>query len=699
MCAGTVERHQRERVLPIPCPSHTQARLVIALSAFTCFCNSYDGDFVFDDAEAIVGNKDLRPETPLLQLFKHDFWGSPLNLNSSHKSYRPLTVLTFRLNYLLSGGLDSRGFHLGNILLHTVVCCLFYDVCCLLICHLSAQAQPTSLQRAPEAFLTALLFSVHPVHTEAVAGIVGRADLLCAAFFFLSFSSYMKAFNAALSQSHCKGLKICSWRWVILSVVFSITATLSKEQGITVLGLCIVYDTVAIFRLDLLHPWRSNARNVKGQEFGDFIKRQAVLCMALLAIAHVRWRAMGSGPPAFTPDDNPASFAEGLLVRTINYNYIYALNVCLLLCPWWLCFDWSMGCVPLITSAFDWRIAVPLIFWIILTGFTQQALQGKCERERRLLIMAVALLFLPFLPASNLLFRVGFVVAERLLYLPSAGFSLLVTTGFIRLCQTRPSAQVHYNVGKNWADMGNNTLAVKYYRRAIGLHPHYVQPMNNLGNILKEHNHLIEAEEVLRRAVSIQKDFAAAWMNLGIVQNSLGKTAEAELSYRTALHYRRRYPDCLYNLGRLYLDAQRPTEALAAWREATLLQPDHRMAWHNTVVLFDQLGKLQEAEDAAREALRITPDEPSLCFSIANVLGKQNKYQEAEEFFLKAIQGNLSSAFYHGNLAVLYHRWGKLEEARTQYRLSLELDPSDKGTQDNYAMLLRRMTANADMKT
>ena len=60
--------------------------------------------------------------------------------------------------------------------------------------------------------------------------------------------------------------------------------------------------------------------------------------------------------------------------------------------------------------------------------------------------MAVALLSLPFLPASNLLFRVGFVVAERLLYLPSAGFSLLVTTGFIRLCQTRPSVQVGYTV-------------------------------------------------------------------------------------------------------------------------------------------------------------------------------------------------------------------------------------------------------------
>lgn len=58
--------------------------------------NSYQGDFVFDDSEAILSNNDLKSETPLSDLFVHDFWGSKLDSKTSHKSYRPLTVLTFR---------------------------------------------------------------------------------------------------------------------------------------------------------------------------------------------------------------------------------------------------------------------------------------------------------------------------------------------------------------------------------------------------------------------------------------------------------------------------------------------------------------------------------------------------------------------------------------------------------------------------
>lgn len=60
-----------------------------------CFVNSYDGDFVFDDTEAIVNNDDIRI-TPIWQIFKNDFWGTNLSHKQSHKSYRPLTILSFR---------------------------------------------------------------------------------------------------------------------------------------------------------------------------------------------------------------------------------------------------------------------------------------------------------------------------------------------------------------------------------------------------------------------------------------------------------------------------------------------------------------------------------------------------------------------------------------------------------------------------
>lgn len=60
------------------------------------YCNALNCGFVFDDVSAIVDNKDLRPHTPLWNLWTHDFWGTPMSREHSHKSYRPLTVLTFR---------------------------------------------------------------------------------------------------------------------------------------------------------------------------------------------------------------------------------------------------------------------------------------------------------------------------------------------------------------------------------------------------------------------------------------------------------------------------------------------------------------------------------------------------------------------------------------------------------------------------
>lgn len=83
-------------VIPLPRLSFKRSAWIVFTLAVLCFANSYDGDFVFDDSEAVTGNKDLKPETPLLSLFHHDFWGRKLDSKTSHKSYRPLTVLTFR---------------------------------------------------------------------------------------------------------------------------------------------------------------------------------------------------------------------------------------------------------------------------------------------------------------------------------------------------------------------------------------------------------------------------------------------------------------------------------------------------------------------------------------------------------------------------------------------------------------------------
>ena len=77
-------------------------------------------DFVFDDTLAIVNNADVKPDASLVEMWRHDFWGKSLEKDDSHKSYRPLTVLSFRLHTLWTREEAAPYyFHAINILLHS----------------------------------------------------------------------------------------------------------------------------------------------------------------------------------------------------------------------------------------------------------------------------------------------------------------------------------------------------------------------------------------------------------------------------------------------------------------------------------------------------------------------------------------------------------------------------------------------------
>ncbi len=123
------------------------------------YLNTLQCGIVFDDNAAIKTNQDLLPDTPWVNLFTHDFWGADITDASSHKSYRPLCVATFRLNYLLHG-LEPMGYHLVNVVLHGVVCLLYATMCALVS------------RSVWQSLVAGLLFAVHPIHTEAVRALV-----------------------------------------------------------------------------------------------------------------------------------------------------------------------------------------------------------------------------------------------------------------------------------------------------------------------------------------------------------------------------------------------------------------------------------------------------------------------------------------------------------------------------------------------
>ena len=184
-----------------------------------CFCipflvNSVFNQFVHDDTPAIVRNKDVQGQTSIKDLLLNDYWGKPMSDPSSHKSYRPLTVLTFRLNRLIFGR-SPVSFHIVNILLHLFMVDRVYSF----LIGVKVKNQT--------AMIAAILFGLHPIHSEAVANCVGRAEVI---------------------SSHLVLSAITHRDQPLISGIFTFLAMMSKETGVMCLLILIAIEIISLFR-------------------------------------------------------------------------------------------------------------------------------------------------------------------------------------------------------------------------------------------------------------------------------------------------------------------------------------------------------------------------------------------------------------------------------------------------------------------
>lgn len=207
--------------------------------------------FLFSvDRRAILQNQDANSDNRLDNnpisdpLWRNDFWGIPLASDNSHGSYRPLCVLTFRLNHWLSNRqyIQNNGhgffYHLTNILLHA------------LATGLTLRLGRTILPAAA-ANLSGLLFAVHPIHTEAVSNIVGRADVLACVFSLSSIICYLRhrryRDHYYYDRHQNRSTETEENRNLFLTILFGASAALSKETGFSALPICCLYETTLIF--------------------------------------------------------------------------------------------------------------------------------------------------------------------------------------------------------------------------------------------------------------------------------------------------------------------------------------------------------------------------------------------------------------------------------------------------------------------
>uniref|UniRef100_A0A8C1CD33 Protein O-mannosyl-transferase TMTC3 n=1 Tax=Cyprinus carpio carpio TaxID=630221 RepID=A0A8C1CD33_CYPCA len=646
-----------------------------------CYWNSLFCGFVFDDVSAILDNKDLRPTTPLQNLFLNDFWGTPMSEERSHKSYRPLTVLTFRLNYLFSE-LSSSSYHLLNVVLHAVVCVLFLHFCRLLL------DRNTSL-------IAALLFAVHPIHTEAVTGVVGRAELLSSIFLLAAFLAYTKSKGADHS---------IVWTPIISTVFLVAVATLCKEQGITVIGICCIYEVFVAQGFTLPMLTDTLLQVLRGKDGFPYAVLQTLLKLIVLIISTlllviVRVQVIQSQLPVFTRFDNPAAVSS-TPTRQLTFNYLLPVNAWLLLNPSELCCDWTMGTIPLVECLLDPRNLATVVFYGMLIeifslfllsfshGFKLLSQRGGLKRMSWLL-MGVLLtthavktfnrnwdweseytLFTSALKVNRnnakLWNNVGHALENQNSYERALRY-------FLQATRVQPDdIGAHMNVGRTYKNLNRSREAEEAYliakslmpqiipgrKYATRVAPNHLNVYINLANLIRANDsRLEEADQLYRQAISMRPDFKQAYISRGELLLKMNKPSEAKDAYLRALELDHTNADLWYNLAIVNIEMKDPSEALRNFNRALDLNPRHKLALFNSALLMQESGEAKLRPEANRRFLTYVKEEPDDAngyFNLGMLAMDANENEEAERWMREAIrlQPGFRSALF--NLALLY---------------------------------------------
>lgn len=572
--------------------------LGVALLAVLPYANSLKNGFTFDDVPIVVENSSLRSFAGIGHAFVSDWWDGtrPQSL-----LYRPLTKATYVIDHA-AAGLASRPalpFHLQNLAWHAAASAAL----CVLVLELFTSPWL--------AFASAALFAVHPVHTEAVNGIVGRAELMSACFGFITLLAARRARP-------------------VLAGVLLFLALLSKEQAIV----------IPLIPFLWFHPWKSPGGR----------RLLAGLAIAVVAYLALRTAVLGSptgvapSPPGSINVDNPIAGATGA-ARVWTPLRVFGHAATLLTFPRSLSADYSYDQIPLVASP-----DLATILSIVALGAL--AFGAFALRKRAAPVsFGIAFFLLSWLVTSNIPIVIGTIFGERLLYLPSAGVCLAVASALAavparRLGAVAIAALALAGFARTWArnpDWKNNAAlfastvatsprsckaldgyaselltagrpkdAIPWAERALAVYPDYPNAHLTLAKcsrlLATQETDAGRRGELRRRAdsearrVAVAYGSADAWSVLGSVALDDGNVSDALASFRKSVELQPRFVPGLVGLGAAEMGDGHPEAALTHFEQALALDPANAAARQNASAALRELAS-RATDQAARDDL------------------------------------------------------------------------------------------------
>ena len=610
------------------------------------YANTFQHDFAQDDAIVITDNMfTTEGFSGLKGLFQYDTFYGFFKEEGKAKlvaggRYRPLTPAMFAIEYQIFGE-NPAMMHILNALWYGLTTVVLYLVLLQLFVKRSEWDKNLSIWAVYWIPLAAaVLFAVHPVHTEAVANIKGRDEII----------TLLGSLSALwfLLRSHGRFS-------IFIAQVCFILALLAKENAITFLG---VVPLAFYFFTQ--------------EKTGTIIKSTGAMLVAAVVFLVLRATILGwsLGEPSMELMNNPflkveqgswVPFSAGEKSATITYTLgKYAQ---LLVAPHTLTHDYYPRQVDIMQWG-DWQALVALLLYLGLLGY------GLWSLLRRQIGGFAVLVYLGTLSiVSNILFPVGTNMSERFLFMPSIGYALLVAWGITQLVKKQQLATIILGVyclvlagltmlrnpawennytlfttdihtssnsaklrnamagelSVQWAslpeaqqgqrtDMLNEALG--HINEAIRIHPTYKQAYFIQGNILNYLKRYDESITAFQRAQQIDPNYTQAFDNLIITYRDAGRYYGEQLKdVASSIRYLEQANAAQPNdyetirlLGVANGIAGNTARAVELFTKNTELQPQNARAWYDLGTAYYNSGLAAESQQAFQRARQIDPE-------------------------------------------------------------------------------------------
>lgn len=614
--------------------SNRIAYIIIFALSFVYYGNTILNEYTLDDAIVITQNDFTQkgiagiPEIFTNELFT-GFFKVKKDLVAGGR-YRPLSMVTFAIEVELFG-LNPHISHFINVLLFAITCILLY----LVLTKLLLPIFPPNSWKNHIPFLATLLYLAHPIHTEVVANIKGRDEIMSLLGSLLAFYYIIKLFETGRAK------------YYIFAFISYMLAMFSKEIAATFL------ITIP------LAFWFFTNKKVK-----EIVFAMAPLMLAAIIYFIIRQQVIGAEGIKTVPELMNDSFLEmnnSQKYATITYTMF--LYIKLLFFPHPLTYDYYPYHIPITEwqqiEAWGSFLLVAFLAYIALKYFPKKHIWSF-----GILFYAISLA-----PVSNILFPVGVFMNERFVFVASIGFSL-ISAYFIK-------EKLH-----GW--LKNEKLVVGIFVIIMMLYA-----VKTISRNADWKNDFTLFTTDVKVSVNGAKSNCSAGGKLIEEATKKGNEHLRDDYLRLAIKYLNNalkihstYGDALLLLGNAYYEYNKNFDStILAYSKLLKLNPEHNLVYSNTSLIFSNYDNVDYKIKVWESYYQINPNRFEVNYELGHLYGRfKNDLPRSKYFLLKAHNIKSDDVSLNKDLGVVYGILSQFDSSLIFLKKAVELDPKDAQT-------------------